>query len=173
MCGVSEKASVARKTLVLDAPVTPVRSGTYRDYPDCLPRLKWLIEEGLRIPERIFNSPTLGARDMNAHYCKACGAAYRKVDFAAHVNEHAAQLNLPGRVAITKRGEIVRTEVVVEKVSEELKLTIIDSLSERIKETQIQFNLNYGLLGDKVARAINDMSKDGGASKPPMCEECQ
>jgi hypothetical protein len=165
---------VARKTLQ-PQPVTidPVRRGTYADYPACLPGFKWLIEDALKTPERMFNSPAVGAANMNAHYCKACGAAYRKADFAAHVNEHAEQLRLPLRVGVTKSGQIVHKEIVVERVSEELKLTIIDSLAERLPDLMLQFTINYGLLGDKVARAINDVSKDGGASEPPLCEECQ
>jgi hypothetical protein len=162
---------VARKTLTSSPHPIPVRGGHYADYPGCLPRMKWLVEEGLKIPERMFNSPTVGG--MNAHYCKCCGAAYRKVDFAAHVNEHAEQLRLPLRVAVTKKGEIVNQEIVVESVSEELKLTIIDAISARLGDLGLQFTINYGLLGDKVARAINDVSKDGGASTPPLCKECQ
>jgi hypothetical protein len=150
--------------------VDPVRRGHYADYPACLPNYKWLIEEALKVPERMFNSPTIP--DVNAHYCKACGAAYRKADFAAHVNEHAEQLKMLGRVVMTKKGEIVRTEIEAPKVSEELKLTIIDSLSERLPDLELAFTINYGLLGDKLARLIDDVSKDGGASVPPLCEDC-
>lgn len=163
---------MARKSLAeFTGHPIPVRGGHYADYPACLPRMKWLVEDALKIPERMFNSPTVGGVD--AHYCKACGSAYKRADYAAHVNEHAEQLKLLGRVTINRKGEIVRSAVEPVKVSEDLKLTIIDSLSERISEIGVQFTLNYGLLGDKLAREINDVSKEGGASMPILCADCE
>lgn len=172
MCGGSERASVARKTAAITLDVaTPVRAKTYADYPAVLTTYKWLVEDGLRHPERMFNTVSLG--ELNAYACKACGAAYRKGDFAAHVNEHAEQLRLSGRVGVTRGGEIINTSVPVIKVSEELKLTIIDALAERLPDLELAFTLNHGLLGDKLARAINDVSKDGGASTPHLCADCE
>lgn len=156
----------------------PVKPGHYADWPDCLIRYKWLVEEGLRAPDKMFNSPTL-PEFGDAHYCKVCGAAYRRSDWLAHVNEHAEALGLNRRVASERpttyddvgfRDDV--TKIVKVEVNEELKLTIIDSIQGRLEELQLQFSVNYGLLGDKVARAINDVSVDGNASEPPLCAEC-
>lgn len=149
--------------------IDPVRKGHYSDYPECLPRFKWLVEDAIRTPDRMFNSPTVGKTD--AHYCKCCGAAYRRSDFAGHVNEHAAQLKILDRVVVSKNGEVNRVHLDPPKVDEELKLTIIDSLTEKVREIGLEFTINTGLLGHHIAK---DIETDTGEFEgdPPLCADC-
>lgn len=57
----------------------------YDDFPACLARYAWLVEEAATTPARLFNEPS-------PHYCKACGDAVAPADWRQHVREHRRQL---------------------------------------------------------------------------------
>lgn len=52
----------------------------------------------------------------------------------------------------------------------EVRLTIIDTLSDKLDE--LDFSINHGLLGSKVAQAIRESVSDGFEGVPILCQDC-
>lgn len=53
---------------------------------------------------------------------------------------------------------------------EDVKATIIDSLSDKIDG--LTFSVNYGLLGTKLAQAVRPLASDESAGDPTFCADC-
>lgn len=54
---------------------------------------------------------------------------------------------------------------------EEVRAIVIDSLSDKLDE--MEFTLNVGLLGSKVAQAIRKDTSEDSAGDPLYCQDCE
>jgi hypothetical protein len=54
---------------------------------------------------------------------------------------------------------------------EEVRAIVIDSLSDKLDD--LQFELNFGLLGAKVAQEIRKDTIEENAGDPPFCSDCK
>jgi hypothetical protein len=59
---------------------------------------------------------------------------------------------------------------VVPALEEDIRGVVIDSLSDKLDE--LEFTLNVGLLGSKVAQTIRDIVADQDMGQPPLCGDC-
>jgi hypothetical protein len=71
-------------------PMRHAEGPTYKDWPECLQSYAWLVREGLRNAERMFNLRV----DLLPCVCKVCGSRVARSELALHVQEHARQLKL-------------------------------------------------------------------------------
>lgn len=54
---------------------------------------------------------------------------------------------------------------------DEIRAVVIDSLSDKLDE--LEFTVNNGLLGSKVAQAIRKDTSEESAGDPPYCQDCE
>jgi hypothetical protein len=165
---------MARKTAATLSAPTPVRKGTYADYPGCLPQYKWLVELAMKSPEVMFNLPTV----TGPSYCKCCGAAYNRKDFAAHVQEHVAQLKLTKTIRVDVKVDPVVTKIDVQMkipavFDEEMMLTIATSLSERKDELGLTWgDETWEEIAADISGEIEKDTFEGRGPTPILCDDC-
>jgi hypothetical protein len=53
----------------------------------------------------------------------------------------------------------------------EVRAVVIDTLAEGVED--MQFSINHGMLGSKVAQAIRKDTSEGESVEPPLCIDCQ
>lgn len=160
---------MARKTaasLVERASTEDIRrSKTYADYPACLPGYKWLVQEALQNPSKLF------AND----YCKACGAARRRDEWPEHAREHAQQLGLLKKKA-PKDAPAVVSKFDIDSHEKEFPLysdvrtTIGDTLEEKVDE--LAFDVSLPELSTALASAIVADVKEASSGDPAICADC-
>ena len=147
------------------APMRYAHGPTYKDWPECLTDYAWLVKEGLRSPEKMYNlCNTLDS------VCKPCGARSKRSEMALHVQEHAAQLGLAKAVEVIEAtpeqanllGDI---EAVVEGTLESWH-------ADENGQASVEFDLSpEGLLPELVAAIVGDVMEQDGTCA--LCNECQ
>lgn len=53
----------------------------------------------------------------------------------------------------------------------EVRAIVLDSISDKLDG--LDFSINTGLLGSKVAQAIHKLTEEASAGLPPFCADCQ
>lgn len=108
---------------------------TYNDYPACLTRYQWIVEDALKRndPWRMFND-TRGSAASIDPLCRVCGSRSRIKDLMAHVMEHAEQLKLRKPVEVTKLTQTDADGSIIWEDYEptEVEQTIHDAIVERV-----------------------------------------
>lgn len=85
---------------------------TYSDFPECLPRYAWLLDDAGRDLSRMFHG---------ANICKVCGATVAPADHARHRRAHISQLR---RAAdLRKRAAVARLKQTTRLRAEQRRLT--------------------------------------------------
>jgi len=121
----------------------------YLDYPQVLPRYKWLIEDGLKVFDRVFNQ-------FPPYSCKACGENVKRDDWGDHVTEHARQLGLlPDTAAVS---------------TNELAALIRDSLEGRLESIGLIFNKS---VYDAVVAGISSVASEAPPEPVVFCADCE
>lgn len=146
------------------------RRPIYADYPECLARYRWCVEDGLRDASRMFNVVT--SRDDGAYYCRVCGGAYKRNEWEGHVLDHARQLKIVkgdrnGKSSTPIATDDVDSYSVEFPLYQDVKITVEDSLSE-----QTEFAFDQKLATELVA-AIIDLVVEDDSVEPVLCQDCQ
>jgi hypothetical protein len=142
----------------------------YSDWPECLPRYAWLVEEGLKDVSKMFNVGTVTT------YCKVCGTAVKKTEWEEHRDEHVEQLG--SKIAKPQRRTVAKmaaaAKPLVPKYDKEkhveLMQLIQDSLSD--KSEQMTFVMPDDELSEQIADVLLYDVKDAEAGSPAVCVDC-
>jgi hypothetical protein len=146
--------------------MTLAHTKTYQDYPECLPRYRWLVEEALKQPDRMFNMAVrfgLGS----FHACKCCGVPVEREDWKGHVLGHAVQLKIvqPVEVAAELAPE-VESPLLPDVVA-----TVKDTLDVRLEG--ILLKVDAGYLTAKLATVIVTQATEGSTGEMALCDDCR
>lgn len=162
----------------------------YSDWPSCLPRYRWMIDEAVRFddPERIFNVNRSATDRPWDVLCKVCGVGCWRKEIRGHLDEHVGELRLSAQDLAKKYERTLpyeggddlderSSDAGDEELYGEVRSTIEDVVegwyADEDVESSLGFDLSQKKLSDALASAIVVYVEAQDELNPPLCHDCQ
>lgn len=140
-----------------------VNPRTYSDYPECLPKFKWLVQESIKDASKMFNPGP-------SYYCKCCGLPVPRSDWEKHVKGHGTQLGLvkkPGVTAVHVNPELAISEPAA--LWNDMVAIVTDSLGEKAEGLDFNADVIEDVANVLYHVTAEDANLIGAA---PFCVDC-
>lgn len=152
----------------------------YSDWPECLPRYRWCVEEAVRFddPERMLSVNRSTLNQKWDAICKVCGAGLMRRGYRDHLAEHVADLKLSPDELASRYPKGAKLEPGALAVEPLIDHALLGEVEEIVLDVLAGFDEDGGpafgkKLSKELASAIVGFVEAHEGTEPPLCADCQ
>lgn len=164
--------------------VTRPRRKYYADVSEAIPRYRWLVEDALSDPTKMFNVTSAYGVHDGYYLCKVCGDARTRSEWVDHVDEHAFQLGIIDAftaeelvpyerfMAAPVAVDVTGVDAVDERF-EEIFSIVMDAIVSRTEEGDMMPHIaDVETLTREVTSTIVSYVNESSAVQASVCVDC-